>query len=180
MYIMKFCDKCGLKITSEDGQCPNCINNSLQNKNEAKSLIKDTLTSSEYEKLNFNDVISKNESHKSEPAENKRISPRLLLEKGGTEGREFPLYKEICNIGRWDPNLKSHPEIDLSDEDIKAKVSRHHAKITKKPEGFYIEDVGSRNGTYLNREYKLVKGIEYSLKENDEVIIGHLFLRFKL
>ncbi|MFN8575877.1 MAG: FHA domain-containing protein [Candidatus Sericytochromatia bacterium] len=69
---------------------------------------------------------------------------RLVVSKGGTENREFPLNKEVCYIGRWDPSLNSYPDVDLSDEDIDAKVSRVHAKIIKKPEGLYIEDMGSR------------------------------------
>ncbi len=181
MNTIKFCDKCGLKLDVDCVDCPNCRNNFLNEstKFELPANIKDTVIGTEFIKNFKNLDISKLKSEtvkESQKLENVQV--RLVLEKGGTDGREFPIYSTITNIGRWDPHLDSHPEVDLSDEDIKAKVSRIHAKIIKKDEGFYIEDMGSRNGTYLNREYKLVKGVEYHLKNNDEIIIGHLFLRF--
>ena len=185
MNTMKFCDKCGLRLGEDCVDCPNCINNSIIDNSyvpqkKYDSLIKETLTGTEFRNKDFNLNNRQPDNEHKNTQETSVKTGRLIIERGGTEGREFPISKEISNIGRWDPNLKSHPEVDLSDEDIKAKVSRIHSRIVLKKEGFYIEDMGSRNGTYLNREYKLVKNVEYSLKDNDEVIIGHIFLRFKL
>ena len=41
----------------------------------------------------------------------------------------------------------------------------------------HIFNINNKN--ILNREFKLVKGIEYALKPNDEIIIGHIFFRVK-
>ena len=176
---MNFCTKCGLKLDSELSECPNCKNMSLASNNLEPSLsIKQTISVKDFNA----DTIINQQNSKTKESMNKTVETKnvkLMILKGGTENREFPLTKEICNIGRWDPNLQSHPEVDLSDEDIDAKVSRLHARIIKKDEGFYIEDLGSRNGTFLNREFKLVKGIQYGLKNGDELIIGHIFFTFK-
>ncbi len=173
---MKFCSKCGLKLDSEISDCPNCRNLSIGT--DKQNGIKQTISIK-----NFNsEKILQEQLMQEKEQINERIeikNSRLIISKGGTENREFSLSKSICNIGRWDPSLKSHPEVDLSDEDIDAKVSRIHARIVRNSEGFYIEDMGSRNGTFLNREFKLVKGIQYSLKDGDEVIIGHIFFKFK-
>ena len=173
---MKFCHKCGLKLDSELSDCPNCKNMSLGIDNSSN--IKQTVSIKSFNsEAVVSEQIMKEKEQVSDAVKVKNV--RLLILKGGTENREFPLSKEVCNIGRWDPSLKSHPEVDLSDEDIDAKVSRIHAKIIRNSEGFYIEDMGSRNGTFLNREFKLVKGIQYGIKNNDELIIGHIFFKFK-
>lgn len=174
---MKFCDKCGLKLDSELSDCPNCKNTFLL-ASKSDSQIKETLSIRNFDpELILQEESMKSKEQRIETIDTKKI--KLVVSKGGTLNREFPLNKDVCYIGRWDPALKSHPEVDLSDEDIDAKVSRIHAKIIKKPEGLYIEDLGSRNGTFLNREFKLVKGIQYSLKDGDEVIIGHIFFKVK-
>jgi len=106
------------------------------------------------------------------------ILPRLVIIKGGTIGREFPLLLKTVNIGRWDPALGSIPEIDLSDEDLDARISRFHATISKKGNVYLIRDSGSRNGTILNNEFTLTPGIDYPLKKDDQISIGNLIFHF--
>jgi hypothetical protein len=184
---MKFCEKCGLRLDEDSPECYNCKNISSLGKEESNLVFSTTeiKNASDLKKdLSSRNTEGENDSPsgKSETTKSGVLDKcaRLCVIKGGTDGREFPITNDICNIGRWDPSLKSHPEIDLSDEDIDAKVSRLHARIIRKPEGYYIEDIGSRNGTFLNREFRLVQGIEYSLKDNDEVIIGHIFFKFQI
>lgn len=179
---MKFCDKCGLKLDSQFPECPNCINTYLianKNNNLEASNIKKTSFIKNFDPKTIikEEFMNANINQETSNIDTQRLS--LIIIKGGTENREFPLNKDVCYIGRWDPSLNSYPEVDLSDEDIDAKVSRIHAKIVKKSEGIYIEDAGSRNGTFLNREFKLVKGIEYAIKPGDEIIIGHIFFKLK-
>lgn len=153
---MNFCPDCGKVLnTQANGKCSNCI-----------EVISNNLSTEEIE------ILSKQKSE--------TPIAKLVVKKGGTEGREFPIYCNITNIGRWDPSRDSYPEIDLSDEDIDAKVSRKHARIIKKEEGFYIDDISSKNRTFLNREFKLVKGVQYPLKNNDEIIIGNIFFKFEI
>jgi pSer/pThr/pTyr-binding forkhead associated (FHA) protein len=53
-------------------------------------------------------------------------------------------------------------------------VSRKHAEIRRHPDGFYIHDLGSMNGTYVNRERVEVT----KLAGHDEVQIGRFRLVF--
>ena len=60
----------------------------------------------------------------------------------------------------------------LADE----RASRHHARVSRGDEGFAIEDLGSRNGTYLNGER--LAGASRSLEPGDAIGIGDQTLRF--
>ena len=89
---------------------------------------------------------------------------------------EVPLTKEV-NIGRLDPASVWFPEVDLTRDDALHKgVSRHHAKITKRGNEVFIEDLGSINGTFLNRN-KLIPYLPQALKSGDELRFGKLILR---
>ncbi len=82
-------------------------------------------------------------------------------------------------IGRWDPDSGAFPEIDLESEDHEAKVSRKHAIVECQGKTVTIEDLGSLNGTFVNRGARLVEGTKYTLHVGDELIVGKVFLRFE-
>jgi len=89
---------------------------------------------------------------------------------------EVPLTKEV-NIGRLDPASASFPDVDLSsDGGLEKGVSRRHAKITRRGREVFIEDLGSINGTFLNRK-KLTPYLPQTLKSGDELQLGKLILR---
>jgi pSer/pThr/pTyr-binding forkhead associated (FHA) protein len=89
---------------------------------------------------------------------------------------EVPLTKEV-NIGRLDPASASFPDIDLtSDGGLGKGISRRHAKITRRGSEVFIEDLGSINGTFLNRE-RLKPYLPQTLKSGDELQLGKLVLR---
>ncbi|TEU22196.1 MAG: FHA domain-containing protein [Anaerolineales bacterium] len=89
---------------------------------------------------------------------------------------EMPLTKEV-NIGRLDPASASFPDVDLtSDGGLEKGVSRRHAKITRRGSEVFIEDLGSINGTFLNRK-KLTPYLPQTLKNGDELQLGKLILR---
>ena len=89
---------------------------------------------------------------------------------------EVPLTKEV-NIGRQDPASASFPDIDLSgDGGSQRGVSRRHAKITRRGSEVFIEDLGSINGTFLNRT-KLKPYLPRMLRSGDELQLGKLILR---
>jgi len=88
---------------------------------------------------------------------------------------EVPLTKEVT-IGRLDAASASFPDVDLTRDDALDKgVSRHHAQITRRGREVFIEDLGSINGTFLNRE-KLAPYRSYVLKSGDELQLGKLKL----
>jgi pSer/pThr/pTyr-binding forkhead associated (FHA) protein len=89
---------------------------------------------------------------------------------------EVPLTKEV-NIGRLDPSSAWFPEVDLTnDGGLEKGVSRYHAKITRRGREVFIEDLGSVNGTFLNRK-KLTPYLSQALKNGDELQLGTLILR---
>jgi pSer/pThr/pTyr-binding forkhead associated (FHA) protein len=89
---------------------------------------------------------------------------------------EVPLTKEV-NIGRLDPASASFPDVDLtSDGGLERGVSRRHAKVTRRGKEVFIEDLGSINGTFLNRK-KLTPYLPQALKSGDELQLGKLILR---
>jgi hypothetical protein len=89
---------------------------------------------------------------------------------------EMPLTKAV-NIGRLDPAMACFPDVDLtSDDGLDKGVSRLHAKITKRGNEVFIEDLGSVNGTFLNRK-KLIPHHSQALKSGDELRLGKLRLR---
>jgi FHA domain-containing protein len=102
---------------------------------------------------------------------------KLSVVRGGRKGQEFPLEDGNNLIGRWDPETGSFPEVDLDADDPEAKISRKHALIRIEGGKITIEDIGSLNGTYVNRQPRLSPGSPAEIKSGDEVIIGKTFLK---
>lgn len=101
----------------------------------------------------------------------------LKVIRGGRKDQEFPLEDGNNLVGRWDPDTGSFPEVDLDADDPEAKISRKHALIRIADNKITVEDIGSLNGTYVNRGARLVPGTAVELKTGDEVIIGKTFLK---
>jgi pSer/pThr/pTyr-binding forkhead associated (FHA) protein len=83
-------------------------------------------------------------------------------------------------IGRWDADGGIFPDVDLDTDDPEAKVSRRHARISFRDGQYFLEDLGSTNGTFVNRGRRLSPGTSQTLKDGDEIIVGKTFLRFRL
>lgn len=105
---------------------------------------------------------------------------RLVVERGTSAGKAFALIENECSIGRWDADNGIFPDVDLDAEDAEAKVSRRHARILRRGDDYLIEDVGSTNGTYVNRGRRLAPGRRQILQDGDEIIVGKTFLRFQI
>jgi serine/threonine-protein kinase len=103
---------------------------------------------------------------------------RLIIERGGRIGKEFAIAGGETNIGRWDADGGIFPDVDLDQDDPEAKVSRRHARIIREGSMFYIEDLGSTNGTFINRGRRLLPGNRHPLNNGDEIIVGKTFLKF--
>ena len=69
-------------------------------------------------------------------------------------------------------NAGRHPDSEIFLDDV--TVSRRHAEFTRTTEGFTVSDVGSLNGTYVNRD----RIDRVRLSDGDEVQIGKYRLFF--
>ncbi|MGH7812667.1 MAG: FHA domain-containing protein [Candidatus Binataceae bacterium] len=101
----------------------------------------------------------------------------LTIVRGGRKNQEFLLEEGNNLVGRWDPETGAFPEVDLDADDPEAKISRKHALIRIVDGKITIEDIGSLNGTYVNRQPRLSPGNPAEIKSGDEVIIGKTFLK---
>ena len=109
-----------------------------------------------------------------------KTDARLVLIVAGRTGKEFSLSKAEMLIGRWDAARGVFPDVDLDDADLETKVSRRHARVFSQNNQYWIEDLGSLNGTVVNRQHRLQRGQPYLLKDGDEIIVGKTFLKFSL
>ncbi len=101
----------------------------------------------------------------------------LSIEEGGRI--ELPLSKEVV-VGRLDASHAVFPDVDLTNEQGAEKgVSRRHARILRRDEQVFLEDLNSLNGTFLNAT-RLVPELPYPLKSGDLVQLGKLILTVDL
>ncbi len=105
---------------------------------------------------------------------------KLVIERGKSAGKQFLLSGAEAQIGRWDADGGIFPDVDLDSDDPEAKVSRRHARITLRDGKYLLEDLGSTNGTFINRGKRLPAGARQPLSDGDEIIVGKTFLRFHL
>lgn len=89
----------------------------------------------------------------------------LVVKRGPNVGSKFFIDSDSIEIGR-------HPDSDIFLDDI--TVSRRHAAIKRSGTTFSLQDVGSLNGTYVNRE----RVEEGQLHTGDEIQIGKFKLVF--
>jgi serine/threonine protein kinase len=109
----------------------------------------------------------------------KRTSPRLVVLGTSEMSAQFVVTTSGESlIGRMDPNRGIRPEVDLSKYDPAARVSRRHARIIAHGGQFFIEDLGSANGTILNGTVRLIQGKPQILNAGDELKLGETTLKF--
>jgi hypothetical protein len=86
-------------------------------------------------------------------------SALLVVKRGPNAGSRFLLDQDVISAGR-------HPDSDIFLDDV--TVSRRHAEFRREGSGYTVHDVGSLNGTYVNRE----RIDAVPLSGGDEVQIG--------
>ncbi len=146
-----YCTRCGHRNPPDAKFCANC-GHQLQ---EDATL---TFTPVEIEEETGEEVF--------QPAEELEPGQALLVVKrGANAGSTFLIDKDVTTAGR-------HPESDIFLDDV--TVSRRHAEVRRAEGRFVVRDLGSLNGTYVNRE----RVEETELASGDELQIGKFKLVF--
>lgn len=108
------------------------------------------------------------EVEKEEEAHLQELQPGeacLIVRRGPAAGTKFSLDRDLVTVGR-------HPQSDIFLNDI--TVSRRHAELRRDASTYAVTDLGSLNGTYVNRER-----VDTSpLTSGDELQIGKFRLLF--
>jgi FHA domain-containing protein len=147
-----YCQECGFQNPEAANYCARC--GALLVRDEGGSETTQTFTPDD------------GDESQSEALEDLGVKgPALVVRSGGGRAGEiFPLGGETT-IGR-------SPECGIFLDDV--TVSRKHAVLAERNGGFFIEDQGSLNGTFVNR--KRVESAQ--LESDDELQIGKYRLTF--
>ncbi len=99
----------------------------------------------------------------------KVIYADLIIYDSKGNSKRVSLLNEHITVGRVDPLAQIYPDIDLTFFDSEQIVSRRHCEIYQKPLGqYFLVDIGSSNGTFLNRK-KIQKGVSLLINDGDEI-----------
>jgi pSer/pThr/pTyr-binding forkhead associated (FHA) protein len=145
-----------------------CTNCGHPNKDEAHFCANCGAALQEETTLGITPIEVEAEGHEEFPFPEDELQPGqalLLVKTGPNAGSTFMLESDSTIVGR-------STQSDVFLDDI--SVSRKHAEIRRAADGFSIHDLGSMNGTYVNRErVEMTK-----LAQQDEVQIGRFRLVF--
>ena len=148
-----YCPECGFQNPESSNYCSKC--GALLVKDEGTS---ETTMTFRAEEVGEDSSVALEELGVKGPA-------LVVRSGGGRAGETFHPQGERTTIGR-------SPDCGIFLDDV--TVSRRHAVLVERDGGFYIEDQGSLNGTFLNR-----RRIESSpLSDGDELQIGKYRMTF--
>ncbi len=152
----RFCSQCGTRLVTADAPAPTTGRASSPDENETTATISigvgtERADSSSDRQLNAVDAAAVDALPSGHAL--------LVVQRGPGSGSRFLLDADQVNAGR-------HPDSEIFLDDV--TVSRRHAEFAREGDGFTVSDVGSLNGTYVNRD-RIDKVL---LTDGDEVQIG--------
>lgn len=160
---MPFCTQCGHQNPSDAKFCSNCGTPLVRPMQPAETGGDATSTmamvreeTAQVERDDSSDLAAADQAAVDALPEGSAL---LVVLRGPNAGSRFLLDTDVVSAGR-------HPDSDIFLDDV--TVSRRHAEFRRMPGGFVVSDVGSLNGTYVNRD----RIDEVSLSNGDEVQIG--------
>ena len=153
--MARHCPECGFVVTEGANYCQKCgaflaVGDARTEATTATYRVGET---GELIPIELEDVVSE------------EGAALVIRAGGGRVGESFPLSGERMAIGR-------RPDADVFLDDV--TVSRDHALLVHRADGWHLDDLGSLNGTYVNR-----RRIESQLlSDGDELQVGKWKLTF--
>jgi hypothetical protein len=149
--VIVYCQECGFQNPEAANYCARC--GALLQKGEASAETTQSLSPEEVAELDHDPVVGLE-------------GPALVVRQGGGRaGESFRPAGERTRIGR-------SPECEIFLDDV--TVSRNHAVLIARPDGYAVEDQGSLNGTFVNRR-RIDTAV---LRSGDELQIGKYRMTF--
>ena len=146
-----YCSECGFLNPEAANYCSRC--GALLEKGDAASEATQSFSAEEVE------------GHESDLLEGLEGPALVVRSGGGRAGETFLPSGERTRIGR-------SPDCEIFLDDV--TVSRNHAVLVERDGGFYVEDLGSLNGTFVNRH----RIDNVRLENGDELQVGKYRLTF--
>lgn len=155
----RFCSQCGRPLTQQDGvgDAAPAESTATITFGAPKAEAVEPADDSERASLNPEDAAAVDALPSG--------SALLVVQRGPGAGSRFLLDQDVVTAGR-------HPESEIFLDDI--TVSRRHVEFRRGASGFTVSDVGSLNGTYVNRD----RIDEVEIQNGDEVQVGKFRLVF--
>jgi pSer/pThr/pTyr-binding forkhead associated (FHA) protein len=154
--VARHCPECGFVVAEGANYCPKCgafqgaAEPAKEDATTATYVIDDQ--TGELKPVDVGDVAAQ--------------SGALVIRSGGGRvGQSFPMTGEKMTIGR-------SPETEIFLDDV--TVSREHATLVRRGGDWFLDDSGSLNGTYVNRQ----RVDSHRLDDGDELQIGKFKLTF--
>jgi pSer/pThr/pTyr-binding forkhead associated (FHA) protein len=149
------CPECGFVNAEGANYCQKCgafIGNP-EGAEDASTMTYRVDETGEYQPIDIDEAVD-------------QVGAALVIRSGGGRaGESFTVDEERVSIGRT-------PDAGVFLDDV--TVSRNHALLVHRQDGYYIDDLGSLNGTYVNR-----RRIEsHKLEDGDEIQIGKYKLSY--
>ena len=153
----RFCSQCGTRLVTADAEAADRVGTDSEDPTATMTFRAPAKDPVEDRALNEEDAAAVDAL----PAG----SALLVVQRGPSAGSRFLLDTDVVTAGR-------HPDSDIFLDDV--TVSRRHAEFRREGGSFVVIDVGSLNGTYVNRDRIDAVG----LTDGDEVQIGKYRLVF--
>ena len=155
--MARHCPECGFVVTEGANYCQRCggfVGSDASGKGEQA-------TTATY-------VIDE-QTGELRPVDVEEVAQRggalVIRSGGGRVGQSFPMHGERMLIGR-------NPDAEIFLDDV--TVSRDHAVLVHRHGGWWLDDSGSLNGTYVNRK----RAESHKLEDGDELQIGKYKLTY--
>ena len=147
------CPECGFVNPEGANYCQKCGAYLARSEGEDSTMAYKVGETGEYEPVDVEEEVGK------------AGAALVIRSGGGRAGESFTVEGDRMSIGRT-------PDAAVFLDDV--TVSRNHALLVRRRDGLYIDDLGSLNGTYVNR-----RRIEsHKLDDADEIQIGKYKLSY--